>query len=172
MKNKRMLIVLIVVALVIVSWFVKSIISLNDNVSSKNITEEVIENKGEEKQYSVFDVSETEYDFGVIKQSGGIVKKEFDFIYNGEEEIKITGTPTSCACTEAEIDKAIMEKGDRATVTVSFDPNLHEEPKGRFFKTINIMTDPTIENAPEFKIWVEVDLDLGPEAFKLKTHKE
>ena len=114
----------------------------------------------------VFD--ETEHDFGLIKQSEGNVKHEFTFTYNGAEPIRITGVPTSCACASASVDKTELINGDTGILTVKFNPNLHEEPEGRFFKTIALLTDPPLETAPEVKIWTEIDLDLGPEAFELK----
>lgn len=45
---------------------------------------------------------------------------------------------------------------------------MHEEPEGKFFKTVSVITEPPLEEMPEVKIWVEIDLDLGPEAYKLK----
>lgn len=117
---------------------------------------------------AAFFFQETEYDFGLIKQSGGIVSYDFEFEYLGDEPIEVTATPTSCACTSAKISKTNFEKGDKGILTVDFDPNLHAEPEGRFFKTVSILTNPSLEEEPEAKIWVEIDLDLGPEFFKLK----
>ncbi|PIS04682.1 MAG: hypothetical protein COT81_05170 [Candidatus Buchananbacteria bacterium CG10_big_fil_rev_8_21_14_0_10_42_9] len=121
-------------------------------------------------QDSVFEFDEQEYDFGVVKQSGGIVAHDFSFTYNGADPIKVTGVPASCACTSAEIDKSELSPGDSGVITVAFDPNLHEEPQGRFFKTVAILTEPKLEIEPEIKIWAEINLDLGPEAYKLKEH--
>lgn len=114
--------------------------------------------------------NETEFDFGTIKQSGGIVSHDFVFTYNGEDPVVVTGTPTSCACTSAKISVKELRKGDKEVLTVSFDPNLHEEPEGKFFKTATILTEPKLERQPEVKIWVEIDLDLGKDAYKLKEH--
>lgn len=123
----------------------------------------------------IIQFKEVSYDFGMIKQSGGKVSHAFEFIYNGVEPIEITGVPTSCACTNATIDKAKLEKGDKGLIAVEFNPNLHAEPEGKFFKTISLLTEPSMKNIPEVKIWLEIDLDLGPEAFELKsehTHEE
>ncbi len=124
----------------------------------------------ENRQKAVFMFQETEYDFGVVKQSGGIVKHDFNFTYNGEDPIKVTGTPASCACTSGKISKTEFKKGDTGILTVEFDPNLHEEPEGKFYKTVSILTEPKPEIIPEVKIWVSIDLDLGVEAYKLKSH--
>lgn len=119
-----------------------------------------------------FSVSEKSFDFGKIKQSGGEVRHSFVIRYNGKNPLKVTGVPTSCACTTAKIDKTVLSPGDSATITVTFDPNLHAEPEGKFFKTISLLTESVIQDAPELKIWAEIDLDLGPGAYKLKAPHE
>lgn len=115
-----------------------------------------------------FKFTETEHDFGVVKQSQGIVSHDFEFEYQGVEPITITAVPTSCACTSAQLSQREFKQGDKGVLTVEFDPNLHEEPEGKFFKTVTLMTNPPLEQQPEIKIWVEMDLDLGPEAYKLQ----
>lgn len=120
---------------------------------------------------SSFMFDETEFDFEVVKQSGGLVEHNFPFTYTGTEPITITAVPTSCGCTSAVVDNKTLKEGSKGTITVTFDPNLHAEPEGRFFKTISLITDPVIENAPELKIWAEIDLDLGPEFFKEAIHE-
>lgn len=112
--------------------------------------------------------AETEFDFGVVRQSDGIVQHDFAFTYSGDTPIEIVGVPTSCACTSATVDRAMFNPGESGVLTVKFNPNLHEEPEGRFFKTVAVMTDPPLSPEPEVKIWVEIDLDLGPEAFELQ----
>ena len=119
-----------------------------------------------------FVFSETEFDFGTIKQSGGLVSHDFPFVYEGDEPVVVTGTPSSCACTSGEISDKNFETGDAGVLTVTFDPNLHVEPEGRFFKTVVVLTEPTLEKIPEVKIWVHIDLDLGPEAYKLQEPHE
>jgi nitrite reductase (NO-forming) len=114
-----------------------------------------------------FQFEETEFDFGVIKQSGGIVTHDFKFTYQGEEPIEITGVPGSCLCTEGEISQEIFNPGDEGFLTVKFNPNLHAEPEGRFYKTVSILTEPKLEEMPEVKVWTEIDLDLGEEFFEL-----
>lgn len=116
--------------------------------------------------------TETSHDFGMIKQSGGKVSHNFSFTYQGETPITVTGTPTSCQCTEAFIDKKTFNSGESGVLTVVFNPNLHAEPEGRFFKTAMILTDPPLQEQSEVKIWTEIDLDLGPEAFELQEAHE
>ncbi len=115
-----------------------------------------------------FDFTETEYDFGSVLQSGGIASHEFPFTYTGAVPITISQAVGSCACTTGSVDPTQLSPGDSGVLTVSFDPNLHEEPTGRFFKTVALVTDPTMDVSPEVKIWADIELDLGPEAYKLQ----
>ncbi len=116
-------------------------------------------------------VEPSEYDFGKIKQSGGIVTKEFRVFNNGSENVSIEEVLTSCSCTHAEMDKKLLSPGERGTLTVSFDPNYHYEDDGRFFRTATITSNVHGE-APEVKIFVEVDYDLGKDALKFKGNTE
>lgn len=119
----------------------------------------------------LFDFAESEFDFGTLKQSGGIVTHDFPFTYNGTETITVTGLPTSCGCTSATIDSSTLTPGTQGVITVAFDPNLHAEPEGRFYKTITLLTEPTITQSPELKIWATIDLDLGESAYKEQVHE-
>lgn len=116
-----------------------------------------------------FDFEEREFDFGLLKQSAGIVEHDFSFTYNGDEDLEIIGVPTSCGCTSARINRNNLSKGDKGIITVSFDPNLHAEPEGRFFKTVSLLTNPPVPGINDLKIWAEIDLDLGIQAYKLKS---
>ncbi|PIQ77555.1 hypothetical protein COV82_03905 [Candidatus Peregrinibacteria bacterium CG11_big_fil_rev_8_21_14_0_20_46_8] len=117
-----------------------------------------------------FVFSEREHDFGRIRQSGGTVAYEFPFRYAGTEPVTVDAVVASCACTSGTLSAQKFSPGDTGILIVQFDPNLHQEPQGRFFKTVTIMTTPRLKNEPEVKIWAEIDLDLGPEFFKQKEH--
>lgn len=127
------------------------------------ITSDIVEKE------SPFVFEELEHDFGVIKQSGGIVQHEFRFTYEGDEPMSIISTPGSCACTTAEISQKKFKNGDIGTLTVFFHPNLHAEPLGRFSKTVSLFTDPSLSPVPEVIVWQEIDLDLGEEFFELSN---
>ncbi|PIR53036.1 hypothetical protein COU76_03210 [Candidatus Peregrinibacteria bacterium CG10_big_fil_rev_8_21_14_0_10_49_10] len=126
------------------------------------------ENMPMPESMSAIALKETSHDFGLIQQSGGKVSYDFAFTYSGKTPITITGTPTSCACTEAHTDKKTLLPGESGVLTVIFNPNLHAEPKDRFYKTAIILSDPPLPEQPEVRIWAEIDLDLGPKAFELQ----
>lgn len=120
---------------------------------------------------SVIVFDEKEFDFGVVKQSGGIQTHDFSFTYVGEDPVTITGLPTSCGCTTARASITNLTKGTKGIITVMFDPNLHAEPVGRFYKTVSFLTSSSSIETPELKIWAEVDLDLGEDAYKEQLHE-
>jgi len=98
----------------------------------------------------------SEYDFGKITKEGGVVSTEFKIKNSGEGELKLSGIVTSCSCTSAKIDKEVLKAGEEATLTAYFDPNVHEEPEGRFSRSIYIKTNDQENKEIEFKIYVEI----------------
>ena len=123
------------------------------------------------QQQPAFLFVEKEHDFGILKQSGGKVSHDFAFTYTGDAPIAITALPTSCACASAEVDRRELKPGESGVLTVTFNPNLHAEPEGKFYKSVTMLTEPPLSGQPEVKIWAEIDLDLGPEAFELKNEQ-
>lgn len=111
-------------------------------------------------------------DAGVVKQSGPSARVEMQFRYEGDVPVKITGTPTSCACVSASVSKTTLKPGEGGSLTIEFDPNYHKEPDGRFFKDILILTEPSQTEEVSIRLWAEVDLDLGPESYKFKEHDD
>lgn len=109
-------------------------------------------------------VNPQEYDFGKLLQSQDIVSTYFDVFNDGTEDIIIEGVPTSCGCTSAEIDKKIIKPRETAKLKVYFDPNFHEEPEGKFFRTAAIKSNAV--ESPEVKVWMEVEYDLGRDKTK------
>lgn len=111
-----------------------------------------------------------EYDFGITKQSQGFLETKFEVLNNGSETVVVESLPTSCQCVSATIDKKQIPAGEKATITVVFDANLHPEPDGRFFKTIEVVSN--ITASPEIKIFANMDYDLGMDKLKLAIHDD
>lgn len=108
----------------------------------------------------------TEFDFGAIKQSGPIVKRSFEVINNGTEDVEIDKVVTSCSCTTAKINRNILRAGESAIVSVAFDPNYHFESYDQIMRTITIFSDANNDPRPEFKIYALVEYDLGVDKTK------
>lgn len=98
----------------------------------------------------------TEYDFGKIDKKDGVVSAEFVIGNTGKGELEIGDITTSCSCASAKMDKEGIMPGESGILTVFFDPNFHEEPEGRFFRSVFVPTNDSENRELEFKIYVEI----------------
>lgn len=101
-------------------------------------------------------VDSLEYDFGKIRKEDGIVTTDFYIKNVGSNDLVIGGILTSCGCTSAVVDNDVVASLENATVKVSFDPNFHKEPDGRFFRSVFVPTNDPESEEIEFKIFVEI----------------
>ena len=115
-------------------------------------------------------VLNAEYNFGKIKQSGGVVSSTFAVRNDGGRDAQVSEVLTSCSCTTAEIGKKIIKPGETADLKVIFDPNYHFEDEGRFFRTATVKYNG--DSLAEAKIYVEVDYDLGKDKLKFPPQNE
>ena len=115
-------------------------------------------------------VLNAEYNFGKIKQSGGVVSSTFAVRNDGGRDAQVSEVLTSCSCTTAEIGKKIIKPGETADLKVIFDPNYHFEDEGQFFRTATIKYNG--DSIAEAKIYVEVDYDLGKDKLKFPLQEE
>jgi rhodanese-related sulfurtransferase len=99
------------------------------------------------------------HDFGYIPQFGGTVETTFELTNTGTEVLEIGTLTTSCSCTSASVDEASLEPNESTTMTVVFDPDLHEEPFDVFKRTVFIPTND--QNNPEIEVAVQVDIAEG-----------
>lgn len=96
------------------------------------------------------------HDFGEVKQFGGTVQTAFKVKNNGKKNLEIGEITTSCSCTSTKIDTKTIKPGEETTLTVIFNPNLHEEPKEKFKRTIFIPTNDPKNPEAELNIWVDI----------------
>lgn len=113
-----------------------------------------------------------EYDFGTIKQSGPVIKRSFEIINDGTDDVMIGKVVTSCSCTSAKINKDLIRVGESAIVTVSFDPNYHFESYDQIERTTTIFSNALNSQRPEIKIYMKVDYDLGIDKTKYGKEKD
>lgn len=112
--------------------------------------------KNEQKEtISSLAITPKEIDLGLIKRENGIVEVIFTVKNTGDETVSIEEISTSCGCTSAEIENEDIEIGSSAQLTVFFDPNFHQEPMGRFTRSVFLFTSEGIEL--QSKIWVEIE---------------
>ena len=79
----------------------------------------------------------TEYDFGIMKEQEGPKTGEVKFVNKGSQPTLINSVRPSCGCTGASYTDGLIEPGDTATVTFTYNP--HGRP-GRFAKTVKVYT--------------------------------
>ncbi len=102
------------------------------------------------------EVAVREYDFGKITKQNGKVQADFTIKNTGTDALVISDIVTSCNCTSATISEKSIAPGKSATLTATFDPNFHEEPRGRFFRSIFVPTNDPENREIELKIYVEI----------------
>lgn len=96
------------------------------------------------------------YDFGQIYKAEGIVSTTFEIENHGKQTLEIGAISTSCGCTSAEVDTNTLGFNEEAELTVYFDPNFHEEPGGKFSRSVFVKTnDPDLPEM-QFDIFVEI----------------
>lgn len=97
-----------------------------------------------------------EHDFGEIPQSGGKVSTAFTIKNTGKADLEIGQVTTSCSCTSAKIGKNKIPAGNSTILTVTFDPNLHEEPKEKFKRIIFIPSNDPENPENTVVVWVDI----------------
>jgi len=96
------------------------------------------------------------YDFGELEQFGGTVQTTFKIKNEGAAPLEIGTITTSCSCTTAVLGNKTIQPGGEETLTVTFDPNLHEEPKDKFQRTIFIPSNDPKTPEAEITVWVDI----------------
>ncbi|KKR88827.1 MAG: hypothetical protein UU85_C0001G0010 [Candidatus Wolfebacteria bacterium GW2011_GWA2_42_10] len=102
------------------------------------------------------EISVLEYDFGKISRIDGVVSKKFTILNGGEGKLIIGEISTSCGCASAQADKKEAAPNEKISIEVKFDPNFHEEPEGRFSRSVFIPTNDPTNREIELKIFVEI----------------
>lgn len=81
---------------------------------------------------------QTLHDFGNIKENGGKVYADFQFVNVGDSPLVILRAQSSCGCTKANYPVEPVEPGDTAIVKVSYDPKGNA---GEFNKIISVKSN-------------------------------
>ncbi len=102
----------------------------------------------------VLRLAKTQYNFGIISKKDGLVETTFSLSNKGDKTVTIEEITTSCGCTSAEVPKKIIQPGETVPLEVTFDPDFHKEPPGKFSRTVFVQTSEGIEL--ETKIHIEI----------------
>jgi len=121
-------------------------ITSNDSENPKQIITikaVVIKSYAESEVYPVIKFSETQHDFGKVKE-GKIVEYSFSFKNVGKTILEINDIKTSCGCTAALVSNEKLMPGEEGTLKVELDTS---KRKGKMIKTVTIKTnDPKMPN--------------------------
>ncbi len=103
----------------------------------------VIKPNAESAVYPVIKFSETQHDFGKVKE-GKVVEYSFIFKNIGKSILKISDIKTSCGCTAALVSSKELKPGEQGTLKVELNTS---KRKGKMIKTVTIKSnDPKAPN--------------------------
>lgn len=68
------------------------------------------------------DFSEKVHDFGVIKEKGGNVGCDFEFVNNGDGNLVIFKATAECGCTKPTFPQKAIAPGKKGKIHVSYNP--------------------------------------------------
>jgi len=103
----------------------------------------IIKPNAESAVYPVIKFSETQHDFGKVKE-GKVVEYSFSFKNIGNSILKINDIKTSCGCTAALVSSKELKPGEQGTLKVELNTS---KRKGKMIKTVTIKSnDPKAPN--------------------------
>lgn len=80
------------------------------------------------------------HNFGTIRQKGGVVSTEFDFVNGGNAPLVIFDATAECGCTKPEYPDAPIMPGKTGKIKVTFNPIAFH---GGFTKTVKVKSNAT-----------------------------
>ncbi len=80
----------------------------------------------------------SQFNFGKIKESDGLVSHTFTFTNKGTTPIVIENVATSCGCTTPEYSRKPIKPDQTSQITISYDP---EGRPGRFSREVIIVSN-------------------------------
>lgn len=87
--------------------------------------------------FAGIDWIDTVYNFGAIKEGDGSVEGSARFVNRGREATFISRVRPSCGCTGASYSQDLIQPGDTATISFTYNPLGRP---GKFDKTIKVYT--------------------------------
>lgn len=75
-----------------------------------------------EKKGAKVEFKEYSYDFGLVKENGGMVSHEFEFTNTGNSALVIIEAVATCGCTRPEYPKNPIAPGKKGKIKVTYNP--------------------------------------------------
>ena len=82
--------------------------------------------------------TETRHDFGSVKEKGGPVSHEFEFVNTGNGNLIIIDATASCGCTKPDFPKQPIAPGKKGKVKVTYNPMGRP---GQIDRTVTVRTN-------------------------------
>jgi hypothetical protein len=82
--------------------------------------------------------NEKTYDYGSIKEDGGLAVCVFEFTNSGTEPLILNNVKASCGCTSPNWTKAPVAPNQKGTIKVSYNP---KNRPGSFSKNVNVYSN-------------------------------
>lgn len=92
----------------------------------------------EKQGKAIIDFSGKVHDFGSIREDGGPVSYDFEFVNNGDANLVIVSAKAQCGCTKPEFPQQPIAPGKKGKIKVTYAPLGRP---GAFEKTVTVMTN-------------------------------
>ena len=106
----------------------------------------------ESKYLKTFEYDERIHNFGTIEEKDGKVSHTFTFTNRGKETVTIKEVNAMCGCTTAEFSKAPVKPGQKAKVTLTYNPS---HRPGHFSKEAVVLLN---DGDYYTRIWIKGDV--------------
>lgn len=91
-----------------------------------------------EKAQAKINFTEKSHNFGIVKEDGGPVSYEFQFVNDGTGNLIIYEATAQCGCTKPEFPKSPVAPGKKGKIKVTYNPIGRPGP---FEKTVTVKTN-------------------------------
>ncbi|MBD5272947.1 MAG: DUF1573 domain-containing protein [Bacteroides sp.] len=91
-----------------------------------------------DKGQSKITFTEKSHNFGIIKEDGGPVSYEFQFVNDGDGNLIVYEATAQCGCTKPEYPKSPVAPGKKGKIKVTYNPIGRPGP---FEKTVTVKTN-------------------------------
>ncbi len=96
------------------------------------------------QQGAVIEFTQTEHDFGDIKEEGGPITHSFEFVNKGTAPLIISSVKASCGCTTPGWTKEPVMPGEKGYVQAQYNPT---NRPGSFRKSLTVTSNSSTNNS-------------------------
>jgi len=114
----------------------------------------------------VIKFSETEHDFGTIRESDGSRRYGFAFTNNGKTPLIVSNVKATCGCTATEWTREPVLPGKSGVIHVVFDPR---KQSGAFRKSVVVTSNSADSPTPVYVKGVVIPTESFDDVYKFTT---